>query len=63
MSKTAIAVQLFELATYVHIDINSISRYPDSVSSTCAKDGYSYCNLQKTVVFLDSFGKEIDLTT
>ena len=45
----------------MQIDITNISKYPDSVSSTCAKDGYSYCNLAKTVVFLDAFSLEIDL--
>ncbi len=40
----------------------SINKYPDSVSSTCGKDGYSFCNLPKTVLFLDDNGREIDLT-
>jgi hypothetical protein len=63
MNNTDIVVQYFGNTSYVKIDINSISKYPDSVSSTCAKDGYSYCKLLKTVVFLDATGKEIDLAT
>jgi hypothetical protein len=56
MNNTAIIVKYNDLATYVQIDITSISKYPDSVSSTYAKDGYSYCNLTKTVVFFDDTG-------
>ncbi len=51
MNNTAIVVQYYGEATKVQIDIASISKYPDSVSSVCAKDGYSYCKLAKTVVF------------
>ena len=47
----------------MRIDITSINKYPDSVSSTCGKDGYSYCKFVRAVVFLDDIGKEIDLTT
>ena len=61
MNNTAIVVQYFDKSTDVQIDITSINKYPDSISSTCAKDGYSYCNLPKTLVFLDANGVEIDL--
>jgi hypothetical protein len=63
MNNTAIVVQYRDQATQVQVDIVSINTYPDSVSSTCAKDGYSYCGLAKTVVFLDATGSEIDLNT
>ncbi len=63
MNNTAIVVQYFYKTTDVQIDFISISKYPDSVSSTCAKDGYSYCHLPKTIVFLDVTGTEIDITT
>ena len=54
MDNTAIVVQYYDEATKVQINIDNINTYPDSVSSTCAKDGHSYCNLTKTVVFLDA---------
>jgi hypothetical protein len=62
MNNTAIVLQYYDETTYVRIDIMSINKYPDSVSSTCGKDGYSFCNLPKTVLFLDDNGREIDLT-
>jgi hypothetical protein len=63
MNNTAIVVQYYGQATQVQVDIVSINTYPDSVSSTCAKDGYSYCKLTKSVVFLDASNSEIDLNT
>jgi hypothetical protein len=63
MNNTNIVVQYYGQATQVLVDIASINTYPDSVSSSCAKDGYSYCGLAKTVVFLDASNSEIDLNT
>ncbi len=63
MSNTDIVVQYRDHATQVQVDIASINTYPDSVSSSCAKDGYSYCGLAKSVVFLDASNSEIDLNT
>jgi hypothetical protein len=63
VNNTGIVLQYYGQAIQVQVDIASINTYPDSVSSSCAKDGYSHCNLAKTVVFLDACNSEIDLNT
>ena len=45
--------------------MTTIRNLPDTVSTVCGDiiDGVKFCNLSRKVVFLDSLGNELDLST